>query len=62
MMELDQCFGRYARLQEELAIALEQRPGNSGKIDRLADELVTTERSIADLCSIDEQCGERLFG
>ena len=61
-MELDQCIGRYARLQQELAIALEQRPGNSGKIDRLADDLVSAERSIADLAPVDEQCGERLFG
>jgi len=61
-MELEQCLGRYARLQQELAAALHQVPGNSGKIERLTDELVSVERVIADLRPVDEQCGERLFG
>ncbi len=61
-MELEQCIGRYARLRQELAAALAQQPGNSGKIERLTDDLVTIERTIADLRPVDEQCGERLFG
>lgn len=61
-MDLEQCVGLYARLQQELEAALAQRPGNEGKIDRLADEMVDMARRIADLRPPDEQCGERLFG
>lgn len=60
-MELEQCIGRYARLKQELAAALAQRPENAGKIDRLADDLVAVERAIADLSPGDEQCEERLL-
>ncbi len=61
-MDHEQCVGLYARLHQELTLALAQRPGNDGMIDRLTDEMVQVERTMSDLCPIDEQCGERLFG
>ena len=61
-MELEHCIGRYARLQQELAEARSQRPGNIRKIDRLAEDLVSAGREIADLRPADEQCEEWRLG
>jgi len=46
-MNHEQLMGRYFRLQQELSIAYSAQPWNSGRIDRLADELANTEREIA---------------
>lgn len=46
-MGLDQLMGRYSRLRQELAVAYRERPWHGARIDRLADDLVATERAIA---------------
>jgi hypothetical protein len=48
-MNLDQLMGRYFRLKQELSIAYRQQPWQSNRIDRLADDLASTEREIAAL-------------
>ena len=48
-MNLEQLMGRYFRLQQELSIAYRQQPWQSTRIDRLADDLSSTERDIAAL-------------
>jgi hypothetical protein len=61
-MDLEQLIGRYSRLKHELAVAYRQQPWQSGRIDRLADELSATEREIAALQPADEQWGDPLLG
>ncbi len=46
-MTLDQLMGRYFRLKQELSIAYLARPWHTQLIDRLANDLATTEREIA---------------
>ena len=46
-MSIDQLIGRYFRLQQELAAASGSLPWNTGHIDRLTDELSTTERELS---------------
>ncbi|MEP7296083.1 MAG: hypothetical protein ABI702_07830 [Burkholderiales bacterium] len=48
-MNLEQLMGRYFRLQQELSIAYRQQPWQNTRIDRLADDLSSTERDIAAL-------------
>jgi len=48
-MNLEQLMGRYFRLQQELSIAYRQQPWQHTRIDRLADDLSSTERDIAAL-------------
>ena len=60
-MDIEQLMGRYFRLKQELSIAYRAQPWHSGRIDRLADELATTEREIAALQPTDEQCAEPLL-
>jgi hypothetical protein len=48
-MNLEQLMGRYFRLKQELSIAYRQQPWQSNRIDRLADDLASTEREIAAL-------------
>ena len=60
-MDLDQLMGRYFRLKQELSIAYRAQPWQSGRIDRLADELAATERDIALLQPVDEQCNDALL-
>ena len=48
-MNLEQLMGRYFRLQQELSIAYRQQPWQNTRIDRLADDLSSTERAIAAL-------------
>ncbi len=61
-MDLEQLMGRYFRLKQELAIAHRAQPFQSGRIDRLADELQSTERAIEALQPLDEQCNESMLG
>lgn len=60
-MDLEQLMGRYFRLKQELSIAYRAKPWHSGRIDRLADDLAATEREIAALQPVDEQCNESLL-
>ncbi|HWH82853.1 MAG TPA: hypothetical protein VNU71_11530 [Burkholderiaceae bacterium] len=60
-MDLEQLMGRYFRLKQELSIAYRAQPWHSGRIDRLADDLTATEREIAALQPIDEQCNESML-
>jgi hypothetical protein len=48
-MKLEQLMSRYFRLKQELAIAYRQQPWQSTRIDRLANELTSTELEIAAL-------------
>jgi len=57
-MELEQLMGRYFRLKQELSLAYKSQPWHSGRIDRLADDLAATEREIAALQPVDEQCAD----
>jgi len=57
-MNREQLMGRYFRLQQELSIAYSAQPWNSGRIDRLANELAGTEREIAATGSIYERRSE----
>ena len=45
-MELEPLMGRYFRLKQELSIAYRSRPWQSGRIDRLANDLAAAERQI----------------
>lgn len=45
-MNIEQMMGRYQRLQQELSIAYNQHPWQSGRIDRLAQELAQVEHEI----------------
>ena len=51
-MTLEQLTSRYFRLQQELSIAYQQRPWHSGRIDRLARDIASTEREIGGLQSM----------
>lgn len=46
-MNIEQMMGRYQRLRQELSIAYNQQPWQSGRIDRLTLELAQVEREIA---------------
>lgn len=46
-MDLQQLMGRCFRLKQELATAYSVVPWNTGQIDRLTDDLTSTEREIA---------------
>ena len=46
-MNIDQLTGRYFRLRQELAVAEASVPRNTGLVDRLAHDLVATEREMA---------------
>lgn len=61
-MQLEQLMGRYFRLKQELAVAYRERPWHGARIDRLADDLTSTEREIAALQPVDEQCGDSMLG
>ena len=60
-MELEQLMGRYFRLKQELSIAYRVQPWHSARIDRLADDLATTEREIAAHQPTDAQYGESML-
>lgn len=60
-MDIEQLMGRYFRLKQELSIAYRAQPWQSGKIDRLADDLAATEREIAALQPVDEQFDDALL-
>ena len=51
-VNLEQSTGRYFRLKQELAIAYGAVPWNSGRLDRLTNELAATECEIAALVAM----------
>ena len=61
-MYLEQLMGRYYRLKQELSLAYREQPWHGPRIDRLADDLTATEREIAALQPLDEQCGDPMLG
>lgn len=61
-MHLDQLMGRYFRLRHELSLAYREQPWHGARIDRLAEDLSATEREIAALQPLDEQCCEPMLG
>ena len=52
-MNFEQLTGRYLRLKEELSIAYAVQPWQSARIDRLTNDLASTERDIAAMYSAD---------
>jgi len=61
-MRLEQLMGRYFRLKQELVVAYREQPWHGARIDRLADDLSATEREIAALQPVDEQCDDPMLG
>jgi hypothetical protein len=62
-MSIEQLMGRYFRLKQELSIAYRQQPWQSHRIDRLADDLASTEREIAAMqAASDRQSGAGAMG
>ena len=61
-MYLQQLMGRYYRLRQELSTAYREQPWRSAHVDRLADDLAATEREIAALQPVDEQCADPMLG
>jgi len=60
-MDREQLMGRFVRLKHELSAAYAAQPWQSGRIDRIADDLAETERQIAASFPIDEQAGESML-
>ena len=48
-MQYQQLWGRYDRLRRELEIEFRASSWNTGRIDRLADDLAKTELKLAEL-------------
>jgi hypothetical protein len=59
---LEQLFGKYMRLREELAGAYRAPHWRARHIDRLADEIVEVEREMARVQPVDEQTSDLLPG
>jgi len=59
-MNLEQLMGRYFRLRQELSIAYNAHPWQTGRIDRLTTELASTERDIVARQSV-VQCPLAVF-
>jgi hypothetical protein len=51
-MNLEQLNGQYLRLKRELTLAYTTSPWNSGRIQRLTDELTRTEREIEEALAV----------
>jgi hypothetical protein len=61
-MTPEQLTGKHARLRQELADANSASTWGAGRIDRIAEELVETERAMASNQPPDEQTDDPLFG
>jgi len=61
-MTPEQLTGKHARLRQELADAYSALTWRAGRIDRIAEELVETERAMASNQPTDEQTDDPLFG
>ena len=61
-MTLEQLFGKYMRLREELSEACRAPVQQDRHIDRLADEMAIVQREITGFSPLDEQTAEPLFG
>ena len=60
-MDQEQLMGRFVRLKLELAVAGRAQPRQSARVDRIADDLASTERQLVALRPVDEQCGESML-
>ena len=60
-MDHEQLMGRLLRLKLELAVACRAQPRQSARVDRITDDLAGTERQLAALRPVDEQCGESML-
>ena len=60
-MDHGQLLGRLVRLKQELAVAYRAQPWQSAHVDRIADDLADTERQLAALRPVDEQCSESML-
>lgn len=56
-MSIERVSQRYSRLKQDLACAYEARPWHSGRIDRIADQVVATERELMSLFASDARPG-----
>jgi hypothetical protein len=61
-VDLEKLMARYLRLQQELSIVYLQQPWQSGRIDRLANELATVERQMAALQASNGQHSNSIGG
>lgn len=61
-MPLDELFGTYMRLRQELADARDAPPWRRSPVDRLVREIVEVERAIAEAQPVDEQTNDLLPG
>lgn len=60
-MDHEQLMGRFLRLKLELAVACRAQPWQSARVDRIADDLACTERQLAALRPVAEQCDESML-
>jgi len=60
-MSLEQLIGKYFRLQQDLSMAYIEIPFLDARVERLATALSDTDREIAAMGPIDEQCSEMAF-
>jgi hypothetical protein len=61
-MDLEQLKGRHAQLRQELSTAFREQSWDSAYFDRLADQIVATEREIASSDRPSGCHGEELLG
>ena len=61
-MSLEQLIGRYRRLRDELAQAYLDPAWDTNYINRLSDEIVSTERAISKAQPLDEQTNDLIPG
>ena len=61
-MNLEQLIGKYQRLRDELAQAYGEPVWNMSRINRLSDEIVATERAMAQSLPVDEQTNDLIPG
>jgi len=61
-MKLEELWGKYMRLRDELDHAYEGEFQNPSQLNRLGDEIASTERAIAKAQPSDEQTSDLLPG
>ncbi len=61
-MTLDQLLGKYMRLRSELSSAYQARAWDTSYINRLSDEIASTERALVRAQPLDEQTSDSLPG
>jgi hypothetical protein len=61
-MKLEELMGKYMRLRAELAAAYEAGSRNTDHLNRLGDEIASTERALARAQPRDERTSDLLPG